>query len=92
MKMTLDTNITIPDTLFLQKVDEETILLDTNTQEYFTLNEVGSITWEIIEEKKDLNKVCEEIVKIFEVDFEIAKNDILNFVEALSEKELIIIN
>ena len=31
----------IPQTVFIQEIDDEIILLDTITQEYFSLNEVG---------------------------------------------------
>lgn len=90
--MTLDTKITIPDTLFLQTVDDETILLDTNTQEYFSLNEVGTIIWNILEEKKDLNEVQKEILNIYDTDENQVKSDILNFFEALKEKKLIFVD
>ena len=33
----------IPQTVFIQEIDDEIILLDTITQEYFSLNEVGKI-------------------------------------------------
>ncbi|PLY04742.1 MAG: hypothetical protein C0625_15850 [Arcobacter sp.] len=90
--MTLDSKVIIPDTLFLQKVDEETILLDTVSQEYFSLNEVGSVIWEILSDKKELTLVKDEILARYEIDESQVENDILKFVEALAEKKLITID
>jgi len=90
--MTLDTKINIPETLFLQKVDDETILLDSNTNEYFSINEIGTFIWETLEEKKDLNKVKEEIISNYEVDEKQVENDILNFIQEVANKGLITIS
>lgn len=90
--MTLDTKINIPDTLFLQKVDDETILLDINTNEYFSINEIGTFIWETLEEKKDLNSVKEEIISNYEVDEKQVENDILNFIQEVANKGLITIS
>jgi len=90
--MTLDTKITIPDTLFLQTVDDEIILLDTNTQEYFALNEVGSIIWNILEEEKNLRKVHQIILDMYEIDEKQVESDILKFIESLKEKKLILVD
>ncbi len=87
--MTLDTKINIPETLFLQKVDDETILLDSNTNEYFSINETGTLIWETLEEKKDLNSVKEEIISNYEVDEKQVEKDILNFIQEVVNKGLI---
>ncbi|TLP36837.1 PqqD family protein [Arcobacter arenosus] len=90
--MTLDTKINIPDCLFLQKVDNETILLDSNTNEYFSINEIGTLIWETLEEKKDLNSVKEEIISNYEVDEKQVEKDILNFIQEVVNKGLITIS
>lgn len=89
--ITLDTKITIPDTLFLQTVDEDTILLDTNTQEYFSLNKVGTTIWDIMSKVNNLKEVKKEILEIYDIDEKQVESDILKFVEALDEKKLITI-
>jgi hypothetical protein len=88
--MTLDTIIIIPDTIFVQEVDDEIVLLDSNTQEYFTLNEVGAIFWQVLQDNPKLTQAY----SILKDHFEDAKTlqleeDLLAFVEALVEKRLI---
>lgn len=90
--MTLESKINIPETLFLQKIDDEAILLDSNTNQYFSLNDAGCLIWEILEEKKDLKFVRDEIVDIYEIDEKIVENDILNFLVEVEKKGLITIS
>ena len=90
--MTLDSKIKIPDTLFLQKVDDETILLDSHTNEYFSMNETASIIWEILTKKDDLKEVKKDILDIYNIDEGQVEKDILLFVEALAQKGLITID
>lgn len=90
--ITLDTKITIPDTLFLQTVDDDTILLDTNTQEYFSLNELGTTIWDIMSKANNLKEVKKEILEKYEVDEKQVESDILKFVEVLYSKKLILID
>lgn len=87
--MTINSKIEIPDTLLLQKVDDETILLDSNTQEYFSLNEIGTLIWELVSEKSNLEEVKKEISTIYEVDEKQVETDILSFLKEVENKGLI---
>ena len=46
--MTLESKVKINENVFLQEVDDETILLDSETQEYFSLNEVGTLFYHLL--------------------------------------------
>lgn len=87
--ISLESKIIIPETLLLQKIDEETILLDINTQEYFSLNELGGIIWELLSKKNNLNEIKSELLSSFDIEEKQIENDILNFINALIEKGLI---
>lgn len=88
--LTLDTTIVVPDTVFVQTVDNETIILDSNTQEYFALNEIGGIFWEVLKDTPNLTQVYTTLKEHFDDagTFQI-EQDLLEFVEALEEKGLI---
>ena len=84
--MNLSTKITIPDTLFSQEVDDETIVLDTNTQEYFNFSALGKVIWDMLLEENTLQEIYEELNEFMEVDEKQLESDILNFVKSLKEK------
>ncbi|MBO4338328.1 MAG: PqqD family protein [Clostridia bacterium] len=54
-----------------------------------TLNEIGAFVWKALETDNTPEKIAEEIVKEYEVDFETALNDVNAFVDKLREKDFI---
>jgi hypothetical protein len=90
--MNLNTNISIPNTIFSQEVDDETIILDSNTQEYFNFSGVGKVIWDLLCEEKTLLEIQESISNEFEVEKTALNTDIINFITLLKEKNLVEIN
>ena len=82
----------IPQTVFIQEIDDEIILLDTITQEYFSLNEVGKNIIDLISENLTKDEMVEELKNIYEVDRKKKKKDLINFAKLLEEKGLITID
>ncbi|APW66232.1 hypothetical protein LPB137_10435 [Poseidonibacter parvus] len=87
--MNLNTKVTIPDTLFSQEVDDETIVLDTNTQEYFNFSSLGKVIWDMLLEENTLQEIFDELNEFMEVEKKQLENDILDFVKSLNERNLI---
>lgn len=82
----------IPQTVFIQEIDDEVILLDTTTQEYFSLNEVGKNIIDLISENLTKDEMVEELSNIYEVDRIQIEKDLINFAKLLEEKGLITID
>ena len=82
----------IPQTVFIQEIDDEIILLDTITQEYFSLNEVGKNIIDLISENLTKDEMVEELSSIYEVDRIQIEKDLINFAKLLEEKGLITID
>ena len=87
--MNLESKIVLLDTVFLQEVDEETILLDTDTQEYFSLDEIGSMFYHFLEEEQNLKIIIKDLSEHFMTEEKIIENDLFNFLKALEEKGLV---
>lgn len=87
--MNLNTKISIPNTLFSQEVDDETIVLDTNTQEYFNFSSFGKVIWDMLLEGSTLQEIFDELNEFLEIDEKKLENDILTFVSSLEERNLI---
>ena len=82
----------IPQTVFIQEIDDEIILLDTITQEYFSLNEVRKNIIDLISENLTKDEMVEELSNIYEVDRIQIEKDLINFAKLLEEKGLITID
>jgi hypothetical protein len=85
----IKSKITLSKNVFAQEIDDETIILDSETQEYFSINEIGKVIWSLIEEKKNLEEIKAEMLEMYEVPEEQIEKDLLNFIQALEQKGLI---
>jgi hypothetical protein len=50
----------------------------------FTLNETGAFIWELIDGKKNVEEIVELFTEEFDIDQETATNDVLSFIENMS--------
>ena len=87
--MNIKSKVTISKNVFAQEIDDETIILDSTTQEYFSLNEIGKVIWSLLAENKNLEQIKEEMLEMYEVPEEQLEKDVLNFFQALEQKGLI---
>jgi len=55
----------------------------------FTLNEIGTMIWGLIDGKRSVSEIAEAICKTYEVKPEDAEKDILEFLDALKESGLL---
>jgi hypothetical protein len=82
---------TIPHTVMVQNVDDETLLFDSATELFFALNDTGAVMWESITEYNDLMDVYTELLEIFEVEPKQLEGDFGIFVSSLVEQGLIVL-
>jgi hypothetical protein len=86
--MTLDQKINIADSVFSQEVDNEMVLLDTESEEYFGLDETAAVIWQHLAENGSLREVHASMLAIYDVTAEQLEKDILSFVEKLIDAGL----
>ncbi len=70
-------------------LDGEAILLNLETGAYFTLNRVGTVTWELFDGVRTLDQIHSTICERFEVSEEVARQDLLSLVEHLDQEGLL---
>jgi hypothetical protein len=87
--MTLQETINIPDTLFAQVVDEEMVILDTSSQEYFGLDKIGAVIWQHLSVTCSLQKVYDIMREEYEVKDDQLEADICRFVQELVDADLV---
>jgi hypothetical protein len=81
---------TIPHTVMVQSVDDETLLFDSATELFFALNDTGAVMWDSIAAYTDLLDVYSELLEAFEVAPEQLEGDLNTFVELLAQQGLIV--
>lgn len=87
--MNLNSTLSISSRIFSQKVDNETIILDTKTNEYFNLSDFGKLIWDMITDEKQVYEIYQELVEFTNIEPIQLENDILNFIKSLEKLSLI---
>ncbi len=88
MPLTRDV-VTIADTVFIQQVDNEMVILDTVRKEYFGLDETVAVIWPHLSELGSLQKFHDEMNEMHDVNAVQFEKDICYVVPELVDTELI---
>lgn len=73
-----------------RKIADEVILVPIrqnvgDLENIFTLNEVGTFIWELINGKRKVKDIKEMIVEEFDVSPQVAEKDLMEFIQQLEE-------
>jgi aspartate aminotransferase-like enzyme len=72
------------DRVIAQQVEEQTVLLDIESGQYFALNEVGKSVWDLCDGTRTVAQVADAICSGYDVVEEVALTDASALLEALA--------
>ncbi len=87
--MNLNQKIVISDQVFAQEVDDEMVLLDMASENYFGLDETGSAIWQVLSKSGSLHATYDALFEAYDVEPEELENDIIVFVQKLLDAGLV---
>jgi hypothetical protein len=87
--LTLDSILRIPDSILFTPVDEEAVLLNTCTNRYFSLDDVGARVWSLLGEGKILREIHQTLLEEFDVEAAQLERDLLELATQLLENGLV---
>ena len=90
--VSLETVPVAVDKYTVREIADETIFMADEGDELHTLDEVGSFIWKAIDGNKSLLTILNEICDEYDVERNVAENDLMNFINGLAEKGIITIN
>ena len=82
-------NIQIGDTVIYQKLKEEVVLLNIESQRYYGLDDVGSARWDAILKYGDVESAAAVLEKMYDVDGAVLRADLAVFLRELSAAGLL---
>lgn len=82
------TVVTDSDQLYAE-VGDETVVLQTDTRMYYSLNPVAGRIWELLQEPRKVNEIRDTVVDEYDVSRARCEDDLFEFLELLSEEDLI---
>lgn len=80
----------IPSTVMLQHVDDESLLFDSESGLFFSLNDTGAMFWEVICEHDTMGSVLEDLLETYNVEKSQLERDLTVFVKTLYDQNLIL--
>ena len=87
--MDINKRVIFSDTVFAQEVDGETVLLDMDSENYFGLDEVGTVIWQAMQEHTNLKDVLAVLLEQYDVKEDILERDLLVFTDSLEKSGLV---
>lgn len=87
--VTLASRIAARQTVFSTSVDDDLILFDPDSGEYYGAGIVGQKIWDLITEECTVETVCGELLEEFDVDRQTCESDVLQFLNELHARGLI---
>lgn len=81
--------VNINDNALIQRVSDEMVILDIETGQYYTLNEVATDILELMQSGKNCGQVASCICDMYEVSEPEVKADISNLLSVFLHKKLV---
>ncbi|MGB9746313.1 MAG: lasso peptide biosynthesis PqqD family chaperone [Bacteroidales bacterium] len=78
-----------PDLIF-SDMDGETVMMSIQNGEYYGLDEVGSRIWQLLENPESAKTLTQKLIEEYEVSQETCLSDVMEFLNILAEKQLIV--
>jgi Coenzyme PQQ synthesis protein D (PqqD) len=72
-----------------RSVDDELVMLDRRQSRYFALGATGHRIWTLLEQPQTVDALCDALQEEFDVSAEACRQDVLAFLEQLSEADLV---
>lgn len=82
-------SISISKAVLAQELQDETVLLDLDSENYFGLDSVGTRIWQLLNEGKDETDMVDILLGEYEVEREVLEKDISELLIRLNEAGLI---
>lgn len=79
------------DSVTFEIVANEAILIDINSGIYFSLNEIGTEFWEMLDGSQTIEKQAAAIAAKYEVETGMVVNDLLELANEMAKENLIIV-
>ena len=90
--VSLETVPVAVDKYTVREIADETIFMADEGDELHTLDEVGSFIWKAIDGNKSLLSILNELCDEYDVERNVAENDLMNFISDLAEKGILTVD
>lgn len=89
MSNSFSDRVKIPDGVLISKLQEESVILNLDSERYYGLDDVGTRILTVLTTSESIEAAYETLVKEYNIDAQVLRRDLLELVEQLVEQGLI---
>ncbi len=71
------------------RLHDEMVMMDMDQGKYFSLNQTATVIWEMLENPMTIEDICTRLAEDFEVDMRQCREDVLSYLEEMTDRGLI---
>ncbi len=92
MSISFSDRVTVPDDVLISHLQEESVILNLDSERYFGLDDVGTRFLSVLTSSESIGAAYEQLSEEYDVDNDVLRRDLLALVEDLVNKGLLISN
>ena len=89
MSISFSDRVKIPDDVLISKLQEESVILNLDSERYYGLDDVGTRILSVLTTSESIEAAYETLVKEYDVDAQVLRQDLTELIENLSKQGLI---
>src|SRR5215207_8936 len=90
MSISFSDRVTVPDDVLISHLQEESVILNLDSERYFGLNDVGTRFLSVLTSSESIETAYEQLRQEYDVDNDVLRQDLLTLVERLIDQGLLI--
>ena len=90
MTISFTDRVTVPDGVLISQLQEESVILNLDSERYFGLDDVGTRFLTVLTTSESIGAAYEKLAAEYDVDPQDLRNDLLALVETLVDQGLLI--
>ncbi|MBW4574230.1 MAG: PqqD family protein [Aphanothece sp. CMT-3BRIN-NPC111] len=91
MNINANSQLALSDEVLFQDLAGEAAVLHLKTEEYFTLNETGTLAVNLLSECESVREMCDRFLEEYEIEPTQLEQDLLNYLDELVSKDIVIV-
>ncbi len=91
MTISFSDRVTVPDEILISNLQDESVILNLNSERYFGLDDVGTRMFSVLTNSDSIEAAYESLTREYDVDRQVLRDDLIVLVENLLQQGLITI-
>ena len=87
--ISLSDRVRVPDDVLISNLQEESVILNLNSERYFGLDNVGTRMLSLLSESDSIEAAYEALLSEYDVDPQVLRQDLTSLIESLIEQGLV---